>query len=720
MKRADFLVEIGTEELPPKSLLALAGAFRDGVTAGLDAAGLTHGAARTYATPRRLAVLVHGLLDRQPEQRLERRGPPVSAAFDAAGKPTRAATSFAESCGVAVADLSRITEPKGQFLLCKVTRAGARAPELLPGIIQSALDALPIARRMRWGAGTAQFVRPVHWVVVLYGDDVVPCELFGIPAGRMTRGHRFHAPKPIALRSPGVYLASLERRGRVLADFEARREHIRKGVTAAAEQEGGVALIDPSVLDEVTALTEWPVPIAGRYEPRFLELPPEVLVATLQDHQRYFPVRSADGALLPQFIAVANIESKDPPQVRAGNERVVRPRLADAAFFYAADRKTTLESRRGALAAVTFQAKLGSLADKAARITVLAVQIARTTGGDAAHAQRAAELAKCDLLSAMVGEFPELQGTMGRYYALHDGEPHEVAAAVAEQYLPRFAGDLLPSTGAGLALAIADKLDTLVGIFAIGQKPSGAKDPYGLRRAALGVLRILIETGVSLDLRELIRVALDSVRADLVRLQVGTDTFSATEKASVPNAEKGSVPSLSDTLPDEIYDYMMERLRAWYLESNAGMTTEMFDAILDTRPASPLDFDDRLRALEAFLKLPDAASLTSANKRIANILRKAGEQPSPRVDPSLLTDPNERLLATGLEELRQDVERLVTARRYAEALTRLAALRPAVDAFFDHVLVMAEDVRIRANRLALLAALQRLFLHMANLSRLPG
>jgi glycyl-tRNA synthetase beta chain len=714
VKRADFLVEIGTEELPPKSLLALAEAFRDGVATGLDAAGLTHGAALAYATPRRLAVLVRRLLDQQPEQRLERRGPPVSAAFDATGKPTRAATSFAESCGVAVADLSRITEPKGPFLFCKVTRAGAKASALLPGIIQSALDALPVARRMRWGAGTAQFVRPVHWVVVLHGDDVVPCELFGIAAGRMTRGHRFHAPKPIALRSPGVYLASLERRGHVLADFELRRERIREGVVAAAKAGGGTTLIDPAVLDEVTALTEWPVPLVGRFEPRFLELPPEVLVATLQDHQRYFPVRASDGALAPLFVAVANIDSKDPAQVRAGNERVVRPRLADAAFFYDADRKAPLDSRRGALAAVTFQAKLGSLADKSARITALAVQIARTTGGNTTHAQRAAELAKCDLLTAMVGEFPELQGVMGRYYALKDGEADEVAAALAEQYLPRFAGDALPATGAGLAVAVADKLDTLVGIFAIGQKPTGAKDPYGLRRAALGVLRILIETGVSLDLRELIRVALDSVVADLMRRD-------HEERVRLPLAvtakEALAVP---DTLPNDIYDYMMERLRAWYLESHAGMTTEMFDAVLDTRPASPLDFDDRLRALAAFLKLPDAASLTAANKRIANILRKAGEQPSPRVDPSLLTDPNERALAAGLEELRQDVERLVTARRYADALTKLAALRPAVDAFFDHVLVMAEDVRIRANRLALLAALQRLFLHMANLSRLPG
>ncbi len=711
MKRADFLVEIGTEELPPKSLLALAEAFRDGVAAGLDAVGLTHGAALAYATPRRLAVLVRRLLDQQPEQQLKRRGPPVSAAFDAAGKPTRAALAFAQSCGVAVADLGRITEAKGEFLFCKLKRAGQPAAALLPGIVQAALDGLPVARRMRWGAGAVQFVRPVHWVVMLHGEEVVPCEILGVAAGRMTHGHRFHAPKPLALRSPGGYLAALEGRGHVLADFEARRDRIRAGVIAAAQAEGGVAVIDPAVLDEVTALTEWPVPLAGRFEPRFLELPPEVLIATLQDHQRYFPARAADGALLPLFIAVANIESKDPAQIRAGNERVVRPRLADAAFFYAADRKMPLASRAEALKAVTFQAKLGSLADKSARITALAVQIARVTGEDPATAQRAALLAKCDLLSAMVGEFPELQGIMGRYYALHDGESDPVAAALAEQYLPRFAGDLLPATGAGLALAIADKLDTLVGIFAIGQKPTGAKDPYGLRRSALGVLRILIETGIALDLRELIRIALDSVRADLARLEKGTLPFSETEMGNVP---------FSDTLSDEIYDYMMERLRVWYLESNAGMTTEMFDAVLDTRPASPLDFDDRLRALEAFLKLPDATSLTAANKRISNILRKAGEQPNPRVDPGLLTDPDERKLAAELEDLRIEVERLVTSRRYAEALARLATLRPAVDGFFDRVLVMTDDVRVRANRLALLAALQRLFLHTANLARLSG
>ena len=698
MNRHDFLVEIGAEEMPPKSLEALGEAFRDGLVAGLEAAGLSHSPAKAYFTPRRLAVAVPKLLDQQPEQRVERRGPAVSAAFDAAGQPTRAAKGFAESCGVGVDELTRIKDAKGEFLFCRTTRAGEPAARLLPGIVQAALDGLPIARRMRWGDGTAQFVRPVHWVVMLHGESVVAGEILGVAAGRMTRGHRFHTKKPIALRSPGGYLAALEK-GFVRADFEGRRERIRAGVAASAEAEGGTAVIDPAVLAEVTALTEWPVPIAGHFEPRFLELPPEVLVATLQDYQRYFPLRGADGKLMPRFVAVANLESRDPSQVRAGNERVVRPRLADAAFFYAADRKATLDSRRESLAAVTFQAQLGTLADKTVRITALAVQIARVAGKDAQAAQRAAALAKCDLLTAMVGEFPELQGVMGRYYAVHDGEPAEVAAALAEQYLPRFAGDALPATGAGLALAVADKLDTLVGVFAIGQKPTGTKDPYGLRRSALGVLRILIETGIAVDLRELIRSALDSVAADLARL--------------------GGKPP-AEGLAEEIYDYMMERLRAWYLEAGSSVTTEMFDAVLDTRPASPLDFDNRLRALAGFLQLPDATGLTAANKRIANILRKAGEQPSPRVDPGLLTDPYERQLAAEVEALRLDVERLVTARRYADALTRLASLRGSVDAFFDHVLVMADDVRVRANRLALLAALSRLFLHMANLSRLPG
>ncbi|MSQ91656.1 MAG: glycine--tRNA ligase subunit beta [Gammaproteobacteria bacterium] len=702
MTRRDFLVEIGTEELPPKSLWALTESFRDGVISGLNATGLAHGKAEAYATPRRLAVFVRRLADTQGEQKLERRGPPVLAAFDANGQPTRAALAFAESCGVTVAALTRVTEPKGEFLFCSVTRAGAPSAQLLPGIVQRALDGLPIARRMRWGAGEVQFVRPVHWLVMLHGNDVVDCELLGKRAGRTTRGHRFHAPKPIVLRAPGGYVATLQKRGFVLVDFATRRERIRTGVIAAAQAAGGEAMIDPSVLDEVTALCEWPVPITGTFDARFLDLPPEVLIATLQDHQRCFPARSPAGTLLPLFVAVANLESRDPAQVRAGNERVVRPRLADAAFFYAADRKQTLASRRESLKAVTFQARLGSLSDKTARITAFAAQIAGLAGTDVAAAQRSAELAKCDLLTAMVGEFPELQGVMGRYYATHDGEPAEVAAAIAEQYLPRFAGDALPATGAGLALAVADRLDTIVGIFAIGQKPTGAKDPFGLRRAALGLLRILIEKRVGMDLRELIIAVLDSVRADTMRL---TD---------------GKSPPVVDNIVDEVYGFMMERLRAWYLEGTAGITTEMFDAVLDLRPVSPLDFDDRLRALVAFLALPEAASLTAANKRIGNILKKSGEQAGLRVDPRLLTDPAERQLAAALDELRVEIEGTIAGRRYGDAMHRLATLRPVVDTFFDRVMVMADDPAVRANRLALLAALQRLFQHTANLSRLPG
>ena len=714
MRRQDFLVEIGTEELPPRNLWALAESFRDAVASGLGSAGLGHGAVHAYATPRRLAVLVRKLAVQQAEQKFERRGPPVSAAFDANGQPTRAAITFAQSCGIALGALGRVTEAKGEFLFCSVTRPGSPAAQLLPGIVQRALDQLPIARRMRWGAGEVQFVRPVHWIVMLHGAGVVDCELLGQKAGRTTRGHRFHAPRPILLRSPGGYVAALERRGHVIADFAARREQIRAGVIAAARTAGGEALIDAEVLNEVTALVEWPVPIVGAFEARFLELPPEVLIATLQDHQRYFPVRSSSGALLPLFVAVANIESRDPAQVRTGNERVVRPRLADAAFFYAADRRTPLESRRIALASVTFQARLGSLADKSARITALAAHIAGQTQSDVATAQRAALLAKCDLLTNMVGEFPELQGVMGRYYAIHDGEPAAVATAIAEQYLPRFAGDALPTSGAGLALAIADKLDTIVGIFAIGQKPTGARDPFGLRRAALGVLRILIETRAALDLRELIALALDSVRADMLRI---AEAAKGTQPLTTAKELKGCVPF---AVAEEVYGYMMQRLRAWYLEGVPGVTAEMFDAVLDTRPASPLDFDDRLRALLAFLSLPDAASLTVANKRIGNILRKAAGQAGLRVDAGLLMEPAERQLAADLEKLRPDVETLLESHRYSEAMQRLATLRTSVDLFFDQVMVMVDDPAVRANRLALLAALQRLFQHTANLSRLPG
>ncbi len=715
-EKHDFLVEIGTEELPPKALRVLEQAFAGDLASGLAKAGLKHGELRSFATPRRLAVLVRRLAARQPDQKVERRGPPVNSAFDAEGLPTRAAQAFAASCKAAVEDLQRREESKGTFLYYVGVKPGAASVELLPGLVQSALDALPIPRRMHWGAGEAQFVRPVHWIAMLYGKEVVAATLLDTPSGNLTRGHRFHAPKPLRLSSPSAYERVLRDRGHVVADFAARRSLIRERVTAVADDLGGRALMSDALLDEVTALVEWPVPLAGRFEERFLALPREVLISTLEDHQRYFPVESADGSLLPCFIAVANIESRDPRKVVEGNQRVVRPRLADAAFFWEQDRKTPLAARAEGLARVTFQAKLGSLADKARRLGALAAQIAAAGGtgpgagdpGPAARAERAAALCKCDLLTAMVGEFPELQGIMGAYYALADGEDAEVATAIREHYQPRGAGDALPQTETGTALGIADKLDTLAGIFAIGEKPSGTKDPFGLRRCAIGIVRIAIEKRLDLDLARLSSRAVALASADIER--------------SAAAAGKPAPAVAIESIAVEVYDYVLERLRAYYLErtGETAITTEMFDAVLATRPASPLDFDARVRALSSFLTLPEAASLTAANKRVANILRKAGESAPRTVDASALRAPAERELFEAMSQRRDGVAAATARKDYAGSLALLAQLRPAVDAFFDQVMVMDEDPRLRTNRLALLAQMRELFAGAADLSRLPG
>ena len=699
MSRHDFLVEIGTEELPPRALKDLAAAFAENVAKGLDEAHLRHGKRQRFASPRRLAVLIKGLWEQQPEQQFKRRGPPISAAFDAAGAPTRAALAFAESCGTNVSSLSRVSDAKGEALFYSARLPGALARDLLPGIVQAALDALPIPKRMRWGNGDAQFVRPVQWVLLLFGKDALDARIIDTQSGHVTFGHRFHAPKPLRIATPGAYVATLRERGYVLADFEERREKIRRGVVELAQSLGGAPVMSEDLLDEVTALVEWPVPLAGAFERRFLELPREVLIATLQEHQRYFPIADVNGRLLPAFIAVANLESRDPAQVRAGNERVVRPRLSDAAFFYETDRKQPLAQRRDELAKVTFQSRLGTLADKTRRIRTLASEIAAQLGADTAQADRAAELCKCDLLTAMVGEFPELQGTMGRYYAQHDGEPAAVAQAIGEQYLPRFAGDELPASPLGISLAIADKLDTITGIFAIDQKPTGTRDPFGVRRAALGVVRIIIEKRLELDLRALIRRA-----AELLAER--------TASAATPAV----------AVSEQVYDYIMERLRVYYLDGAGGVaiSTEMFDAVLSNRPASPLDFDARLKAVESFLKLDAAQSLAAANKRIANILRKADRATTTAVRPELFQAEAERRLYGALEQLRPEVEPLLAQRNYAQALERLAELREPVDAFFDSVMVMDENVDLRNNRLGLLAALRQLFLHTADLSRLPG
>ena len=692
MAKKDFLFELGTEELPPKSLFTLARALADGVTKGLAAAALTHDAVEWFATPRRLAVRVHGLAERQPDQEIKRQGPAVANAFDASGQPTKAASGFAASCGVSVEELQQVDGPKGRVLMFVGTKKGEATATLLPGIVTAALDALPIAKRMRWGASDAEFVRPVHWAVMLFGSTVVDCEILGVKAGKHSRGHRFHAPGPLSIASPAKYLEALEK-AHVVADVAVRRERIRSGATELAQSVGGHAVIEDALLDEVTALVEWPVPLLGRFDERYLQLPQEVPIATMQDHQRYFPVRDAQGKLRNEFIAVANLESRAPDKVRDGNERVIRPRLADAAFFWDSDRRERLEARRPSLKNVTFQAKLGSLHDKAERVGRLAVRIAESIGGDAELARRAAELSKCDLLTLMVGEFPELQGLMGKYYAQHDGEPPEVCVALEEQYWPRFAGDRIPETRTGIALALADKLDTLAGIFAIGQKPTGTRDPFGLRRAALGVLRTILERQLDLDLRQLIETAV----------------------AAQPVEKKPEIA-------DEVWTYVVERLRSSYLEGETGraVTTEMFDAVLASRTQSVLDVDVRLHALERFLKLSEAESLAAANKRIANILRKAPDEVTGAVDTSRLQDGPERQLFEHVLSMERAVNPLFARREYAQALTQLASLRDDVDRFFDSVMVMAEDAEVRANRLGLLLRLRGLFLQFADLSRLPG
>ncbi len=690
MTHRDFFVEIGTEELPPKALRELELAFAAGIGRALDQNGLGHGEIVSFATPRRLAVWVKRLADRQADQNIKRRGPPVTAAFDAAGQPTRAALAFAETCGTSVEALQRLDEGKGPALFFIGSKKGEESVTLLPAIVQEALDTLPIPKRMRWGAGNAEFVRPVHWSVMLYGSEVVPAKVLDVSTGNTTRGHRFHAPKPMRVSSPGSYARALRERGHVIADFAERRARIQEQVAELSSKLDGRALVDAELLDEVTALVEWPVALAAKFDDRFLELPREVLISTLQEHQRYFPVESAQGALTSWFITISNIESREPEKVRAGNERVVRPRLADAAFFWSRDRKRPLDSLIAGLDNVTFQAKLGSIGDKTRRVHALAEDVARSIGANPVLAARAADLSKCDLLTAMVGEFPELQGIMGGHYARADGEPTEIATAIREHYQPRGAGDEVPATPTGIAVAIADKLDTLTGIFAIGQKPSGTKDPFGLRRAALGVVRTLVERGLEIDLKALV------------------------EKAAALQ------PVHSGNVADEVYDYVMERLRAYYLERQASVTTEMFDAVLAARPRSPVDFDARLKALGAFLALPEAASLTAANKRIANILRKAEGKIPEQVVVEAMKEPAEVKLYDALR-VQQDVVANATAQReYTAALGHLAQLRPVVDSFFEQVMVMDENPAVRGNRLALLDQLGRLFGGVADLSRLPG
>lgn len=682
----DFLVEIGTEELPPKALRGLRDAFVAGLQRELDASRLAHGDLVGMASPRRLAVVVTDLAGGQEDREVVQKGPPVAIAFNDSGEPQPAALAFARKCGVAVEALERQSTDKGEWLFHTSREKGLTLPELAAGIVERALDGLPIPRPMRWGSGDAEFVRPVHWVVMLHGREPVPGNVLGIPAGQTSRGHRFHSSGDIVIGDPGSYADTLATEGRVIVDFDARREMIRAAVEEAAGALSGSPIGDDELFDEVAALVEWPVAVTGSFNKSFLDLPREVVVATLTGHQRYFPIADENGALLPNFITVANIQSTDPDQVRRGNERVILPRLADAAFFWDADSRVSLGDRVPTLEKVVYQKGLGSVADKSRRVAAIAGRIAEAIGAEVEATTRAAEIGKCDLVTGMVGEFPELQGTMGRYYAGRSGEPERVAVAIEEQYQPRFSGDRLPASGEGRAVSLAERLDTLAGAFALGKKPSGNRDPFGLRRAALGVVRICIEGELDLDLVELANFASE---LQPVEKSVGGD----------------------------IVDFLIDRLRGYAMD-RFEVTAEMFDAVRERSPSSLLDFAARLLAVREFVGHESAEALAAANKRIANILRQADFDGTGELDSRLLEDAAESKLSEAVSDARLAVGPLIDDRDYASALAKLAELRPSVDAFFDDVMVMADDAAVRRNRLLLLSGLRALFLRVADVSRL--
>ncbi|MDE2148788.1 MAG: glycine--tRNA ligase subunit beta [Gammaproteobacteria bacterium] len=696
----ELLVEIGCEDLPARYVQPLAAALAEGIVGGLGAKGVACGAARVFATPRRIAVRVAEVAERQPAQLIERKGPSLAAAFND-GRPTPAALGFARACGVGPQALKR----ECGHLVFRARRKGERTARLIPALFEDALKRMDmlVPKRMRWGDGDETFVRPVQWIVALFGGTLVPIERFGLISGRKTYGHRFHAPKAISLKSPADYEAAL-RGAKVWADFAGRRAAIRSGVEAEAARLGGRARITDDLLDEVTALVEWPVVISGCIEERFLRLPPEVVVATVETNQRYFAVfsdqlsvdgqiNSESGYLKPAFITVANIESKDVAQVIAGNERVVRPRLVDALFFWEQDRKSRLEANLSKLQATTFQKDLGTVFDKVVRIDTIAIYVAqrlKTAPEISADVRVAVTLCKCDLATKVVYEFPELQGTIGGYYALADGERESVAKAVAEHYRPTQAGSPVPSTLTGRIVALADKLDTLAGIFAIGQKPTAGKDPFALRRAALGILRICIEGELDLNLHALLGTALHA--------QPAGDRSEVTREA--------------------LWEFVLERLRGYCLDR--GATAEQFEAVRASGATRPLDFERRLQALRRFAGSASASSLAAADKRARNILRQAGGHPHAELVAARLEHSAEQALARAIEAAEADLASLRARADYNAMLERLAALKAPVDAFFDGVMVMADDPVLRANRLALLARLDTLCREVADLSQLPG
>ena len=683
-----LLFELGCEELPPKSLKKLSQALLENVLTSLRDAGLSYDQGRAYATPRRLAILIDDLEAFQADKVVEKRGPALQAAYAPDGTPSKAALGFASSCGASFEQLETLETDKGSWLIFKQAVKGQATAELIPDILRKSLGNLPIAKRMRWGNFDAEFARPVHWAVLLFGEQVIDCEILGRKTGRLSRGHRFHAPQDLSIPSPHDYLDTLKQQGKVLADFEARISLIRHAAHGAASQVGGSAHIEEELLEEVAALNEWPVPVVGNFDARFLALPQEVLITTMQANQKYFPVKNDQGGLLPHFITFANIESSNPSAIRQGNERVVLPRLVDAEFFWKQDRKQSLADRVDSLKSIVFQKELGTLFDKTDRVANLAAVIAEKLGSDVSLAKRAALLAKTDLMTNMVGEFANLQGTMGRYYASADGEPAEVALALEEHYYPKQSGGATPSGQIGQALALAEKIDTLAGIFSAGLIPTGDKDPYALRRATLGILRIIIENGLTLDVVELLDSALTQF----------SHSFNHAETRQ------------------KVIDFIFDRLKGYCLDQ--GYSSDEFEAVLAVNPTRPLDFMLRLRAVQSFRQLPEANSLAAANKRIGNILKKSDQPISDQI--GTLVEAAEKNLLVAAEESETAIRPLLSEQNYPMALSRLAQLRDSVDAFFDNVMVNTDDPSLRSSRLALLAKLSNQFLQIADISKLQS
>ena len=685
MTTQNFLVEIGTEELPPKALKTLATSFADNVEAELNQAGLSFDKIEWFAAPRRLAVKVLNLATQQPSKEIEKRGPAVSAAFDAEGKPTKAAEGWARGCGITVDQAERIATDKGEWLVHRAKIEGQPTKNLLNGIVANALAKLPIPKPMRWADKTVQFIRPVHTVTMLLGDELIEGEILGVASARTIRGHRFLGEKEFEIQHADQYPQLLREKGSVVADFNERKAEILAKSQAKATALGGVADIEESLLEEVTSLVEYPNVLAAKFEERFLAVPAEALVYTMKGDQKYFPIYDKDGKLLPHFIFVSNINPEDPTAIIEGNEKVVRPRLTDAEFFFKTDLKQKLVDRLPRLETVLFQQQLGTLKDKTDRIEQLAGEIAKQIGADEAKAKRAGLLSKCDLMTNMVFEFTDTQGVMGMHYARHDGEDEEVAVALNEQYMPRFAGDELPKSLVASAVALADKFDTLTGIFGIGQAPKGRADPFALRRAALGALRIIVEKNLPLDLEDLVKKSATLFGAKLTNQNVVAD----------------------------VVDFMLGRFRAWYQDE--GIAVDVIQAVLARRPTRPADFDARVRAVSHFRTLDSAEALAAANKRVSNILAKA-DTAIGEINLTDCVESAEKALAEAVLALRTEVQPLIAQGDYTAVLDKLANLRVPVDSFFDNVMVNAEDPALRQNRLAILNTLQELFLQVADIS----